>query len=102
MLLAEGGRLEVHYSHWGAQSVLGDALRGPDRFISLIQECTKDDSLIQDAVFAEAIACPFSTRTRLRCGGTRVQLRQARSVRGALSTTDSICRFGSLAPDGIF
>ena len=74
MLLAEGGRLDVHYSHWGAQSVLGDALRGPDRFISLIQDCTKDDSLIQDAVFAEAIAFVDRNRHELMIwGGTFIK-----------------------------
>ncbi len=55
MLLAEGGRLDVYYSHWGAQSLLGDALRGPDRFIGMVQECTKDDNLIQDAVWANRL-----------------------------------------------
>jgi hypothetical protein len=69
MLLAEGGRLDVHYSHWGAQSVLSDALRGPDPFIRMIQECTKDDSLIQDAVFAEGIAFVDRDRHELMIWG---------------------------------
>jgi hypothetical protein len=76
MLIAEGGRLDVHYSHWGAQSVLADALRGPDPFIRMIQECTKDDSLIQDAAFGEAIA--FVDRDRHELMDEILRLRQKR------------------------
>jgi hypothetical protein len=58
MIVTERGQADVRYSHWGAHSILADALNGPGPFVEMIRSCSKAEAPSHrlDTVWAEGIA----------------------------------------------
>jgi hypothetical protein len=55
LVVKRAGTVEVSYSQWGALSLLADLLKGPGAIAGWLEDCKKDEQLI-DNVFSEGIA----------------------------------------------